>query len=93
MRTRKAAKQLKRYYKEMVYEHGMDWPIIKYKPRQLLNCIHYLERTTRRNYFGLLKKYPKGTMMWQLYIHKSCSPSLFSDDIMPFWGYDELSGM
>lgn len=45
-------------------------------------------RMTRKNYFGLAKKYKPDTMMGRLYIHKACSPYLY-DEILEFWGWRE----
>lgn len=87
MRVRKIAKQLKRFYGGLRYDKSEDFPIITYRIRNHAAKHAYIERMTRKNYFGLLRR-KNSPMMQNLYIHKACSPYLF-DEIMEFWGYKD----
>ena len=85
MRVRKVAKQLKRHFRSVTGWDEDGLPIHSYNMRQFSKGVHYIERMTRRHYFGLLDRKAKPSMMQNLYIHKACSPYLF-DEIMEFWG-------
>jgi len=83
MRVRKIAKQLKRWYKGVTFDEHEE-PIYKHKVGNIQAKQDYIVRMSRKHYFGLRDKYPVGSMMWNLYTHKACSPYIF-EDILDFW--------
>ena len=86
MRVRKIAKQLKRFYESYKgFDKENERGIYSYHLACFDEKVRYIERMTRKHYFGLRNKYPVGSMMWKLYTHKACSYDLY-DDIMMFWG-------
>lgn len=85
MRVRKVAKQLKRQQQSFMGWDDNGQPIYTYRMRQRTRGLRYIERMTRRHYFGLLDRKAKPSMMQNLYIHKACSPYLL-EDILEFWG-------
>lgn len=84
MRVRKVAKQIKRWLGDVAFDEN-EKPIYNYKVGSLQSKQDYIARMSRKHYFGLIDKYPRGSMMWKYYIHKACSYSLY-EDILEFWG-------
>lgn len=86
MRVRKIAKQLKRWDNEAVWgDCDSCEPIFGYRIGGHEDKISHILRMTRKHYFGLMKKYSVGSMMYQLYTHKANSYDLY-DEVLEFWG-------
>jgi len=84
MRVRKIAKQLKLWYQGVTYDENEE-PIYNHKVGSLQAKQDYIVRMTRKHYFGLMNKYPVGSMMWKYYTHNACSPYIY-EEILEFWG-------
>lgn len=84
MRVRKVAKQLKRWHQNITFDEHEE-PIYNYKMGSLQAKQDYIVRMSRKHYFGLRDKFPKGSTMWKYYTHEACSYNLY-DNIMSFWG-------
>lgn len=82
MRGRKVAKQFKKYFACAEFVAEDELPSSSYKVGGLMDKISYLERMTRKSYFGLIRK-SKGDLK-KLYIHKAADESLF-EEILNYW--------
>ena len=87
MRVRKVAKQLKLFHRKSVWDDLEKEPVFGYKVARHADKVNYIIRMTRKNYFGLARKFPPDSMMGRLCIHKACSPYLY-EEVLAFWGYD-----
>lgn len=82
MRARKIAKQLKRFFTCAEFVSEDDMPVASYKVAQMTKKCCYVERMTRKHYFGLMKNADGDKRKY--YAHKACDPFLF-EEVLKYW--------